>query len=102
MTKMWQMTNYVYKCNKNRPLVKTEKKQNILNNDMFNEDVEIVYYEGDTEDVKTLGSVIIYTRQGNAQITPSSTYFLVVFPDQPYQKIFVSITSVKIKYYSNA
>ena len=65
MTKMWQMTNYVYKCNKNRPLVKTEKKQNILNNDMFNEDVEIVYYEGDTEDVKTLGSVIIYIGQGN-------------------------------------
>ena len=59
------MTNYVYKCNKNRPLVKTEKKQNILNNDMFNEDVEIVYYEGDTEDVKTLGSVIIYIGQGN-------------------------------------
>ena len=59
------MTNYVYKCNKNRPLVKTERKQNILNNDMFNEDVEIVYYEGDTEDVKTLGSVIIYIGQGN-------------------------------------
>lgn len=58
---------------------------------MLNEDVEIVYYEGDTEDVKTLGSVIIYTRQGNAWITPSSTYFLVVFPDQPYEKIFVSI-----------
>ena len=33
---------------------------------MLNEDVEIVYYEGDTEDVKTLESVIIYTRQGNA------------------------------------
>ena len=32
---------------------------------MFNEDVEIVYYEGDTEDVKTLGSVIIYIGQGN-------------------------------------
>ena len=102
MTKIWQMINYVQKCNENRPLVKTEKKQNIFIKDMLNEDVEIVYYEGDTEDVKTLGSVIIYTRQGNAQITPSSTYFLVVFPDQPYEKIFVSITSVKIKYYPNA